>query len=112
MKLPGARRDASMSGWAFSHTGEIVQMPPDHLHAVQEGSQQVEVRHVPRAKLDAGECFDKIIALDQPLILEGLDIGPCTSKWSLDYLTTQIGGHRKVGESKSCSHEGDERQIC
>ncbi|XP_074255403.1 tRNA wybutosine-synthesizing protein 5 isoform X2 [Saimiri boliviensis] len=35
------------------------------------------------------------IILRKPLVLEGIDLGPCTSKWTADYLS-QVGGKRKV----------------
>lgn len=73
-------------------------MPPNDLHVAQEGSRRAEVRAVPRTTLSVGDSFEEIIALDQPVILEGLDIGPCTTKWSLDYITRQIGEERKVRE--------------
>nr|XP_051704285.1 tRNA wybutosine-synthesizing protein 5 isoform X3 [Oryctolagus cuniculus] len=31
----------------------------------------------------------------KPLVLEGIDLGPCTSKWTVDYLS-QIGGKKDV----------------
>lgn len=97
MKLLGTRRDALMlGGWEFSHTGEIVQMPPRNLQVVEEGPQRTEIRPIPRVNLDSEKSFEKFLAMDQPVILEGLDIGPCTRKWSLDYLTRQIGEERKV----------------
>lgn len=108
VKLPGSRRDTSTSGgWEFSHTGEIVHMPPDSLHVAREGSHSAEIRPVRRVKLDSGHSFEKLLALDQPAILEGLDLGPCTTKWSLDYLTRQIGKDRKVVVHDSHSQSMD-----
>ncbi|XP_051704285.2 tRNA wybutosine-synthesizing protein 5 isoform X3 [Oryctolagus cuniculus] len=31
----------------------------------------------------------------KPLVLEGIDLGPCTSKWTVDYLS-QVGGKKDV----------------
>ncbi|KAL4695498.1 hypothetical protein H8959_000593 [Pygathrix nigripes] len=31
----------------------------------------------------------------KPLVLEGIDLGPCTSKWTVDYLS-QVGGKKEV----------------
>ncbi|PNJ73741.1 tRNA wybutosine-synthesizing protein 5 [Pongo pygmaeus] len=31
----------------------------------------------------------------KPLVLEGVDLGPCTSKWTVDYLS-QVGGKKEV----------------
>ena len=31
----------------------------------------------------------------KPLVLEGIDLGACTSKWTVDYLS-QVGGRKEV----------------
>jgi tRNA wybutosine-synthesizing protein 5 len=31
----------------------------------------------------------------KPLVLEGIDLGSCTSKWTVDYLS-QVGGTKEV----------------
>nr|KAF6451353.1 tRNA-yW synthesizing protein 5 [Molossus molossus] len=31
----------------------------------------------------------------KPLVLEGIDLGTCTSKWTVDYLS-QVGGRKEV----------------
>lgn len=51
---------------------------------------------VERVRLNAALSFEAIVAIGRPVVLEGLDIGPCTSKWSLDHLASQIGQDRKV----------------
>lgn len=97
MLLHGDRRDSSYScGFEYSHTSEIMQIPPDRLHIAQDSSQRTDLRCVPRAKLESRGAFEKVVALCQPVILEGLDIGSCTSQWTLDYLSRKIGSDRKV----------------
>ena len=32
----------------------------------------------------------------KPAIIEGLDIGPCTDLWTLDYLTEKLGPEREL----------------
>ncbi|KAF2263362.1 LCM-domain-containing protein [Lojkania enalia] len=51
---------------------------------------------VQRIKLQSPEEFSRLLAVSQPTILEGLDIGPCTDLWTLDYLKKQIGPDREV----------------
>lgn len=97
MLLNGEKRDASTScGWVYSHTSEIIQTPPERLHIAQDNAQRTELRSVRRVRLESQIAFDEVVALGQPVILEGLDIGSCTRNWSLDYLSRQIGGERKV----------------
>lgn len=38
-------------------------------------------------------CFPSVQR--KPLVLEGLDLGPCTSKWTVDYLS-RAGGTKEV----------------
>lgn len=97
MSLHGERRDSSVPcGFEYSHTSEIIQTSPDRLHTSQNSSQRTELRSVPRAKPESEGAFDKVVALCQPVILEGLDIGSCTRQWTLDYLSRKIGSDRKV----------------
>lgn len=97
MLLHGERWDASIScGWEYSHTSEIIQTLPGRLLVAQDSTQRTELRSVPRVRLESERAFDEVVALGQPVILEDLDIGSCTRKWSLDYLSKQIGGERKV----------------
>lgn len=97
MLLHGERRDASTScGWEYSHTSEIIQAPTDRLHIAQDSAQRTGLRSVSRVRLESERAFDEVVALGQPAILEGLDIGSCTRDWSLDYLSRQIGAERKV----------------
>jgi len=46
--------------------------------------------------LDSTDHFDKILADGKPVILEGLDLGPCLVKWDADYLVEKIGPSHEV----------------
>lgn len=54
---------------------------------------------LPRTRVSSPEEFEKIVQTRSPVILEGLDIGPCTVKWTADYLKNQIGLDREVSYS-------------
>jgi tRNA wybutosine-synthesizing protein 4 len=49
---------------------------------------------IPRLRIKSSNDFDQIFASSKPVTLEGLDIGPCTSLWTLDYLKEKIGPDR------------------
>lgn len=49
-----------------------------------------------RRTLESAADFELIRHEGLPVILTGLDLGPCTSRWDPDYLTTQIGPDRPV----------------
>ncbi|XP_021518313.2 tRNA wybutosine-synthesizing protein 5 isoform X3 [Meriones unguiculatus] len=51
---------------------------------------------VPRHRFVSREQFmEHLYPQRKPLVLEGLDLGPCTSKWTVDYLS-QVGGTKEV----------------
>jgi tRNA wybutosine-synthesizing protein 4 len=51
---------------------------------------------VPRIRLESAENFERLMADSKPAIIEGLDIGPCTDLWTLDYLKEKIGAEREL----------------
>ncbi|KAF2708800.1 LCM-domain-containing protein [Pleomassaria siparia CBS 279.74] len=54
------------------------------------------VTAIPRLKIQSSEDFTQLLAASKPVILEELDIGPCTELWSLDYLKEKIGPDREL----------------
>lgn len=92
--------ESSALKWEFSHSGEIVQTPAANPRPAAASPSVVPVK---RVRLSAALSFKDIIAQGRPVVLEGLDIGPCTSKWSLDHLTNEIGQERKV-RRPDCIH--------
>jgi tRNA wybutosine-synthesizing protein 4 len=51
---------------------------------------------VPRIRLQSAEDFSKLVAASKPAIIEGIDVGPCTDLWTLDYLKERIGADREL----------------
>lgn len=54
------------------------------------------IRRIPRITLKTSLEFCDVVNSRQPRILERLDLGPCTSLWTLDYLKEKIGNERRV----------------
>ncbi|KAJ4352640.1 tRNA methyltransferase ppm2 [Ascochyta clinopodiicola] len=55
-----------------------------------------KAREVPRVQLHSPEDFAALVARSQPAIITGLDIGPCTKLWTLDYIQTKLGADREL----------------
>lgn len=51
---------------------------------------------IPRFNIKSAVDFDTIVNASKPIVLENLDIGPCTALWTHDYLIEHIGEQRKV----------------
>jgi tRNA wybutosine-synthesizing protein 4 len=51
---------------------------------------------IARVLLQLPEDFADILAASKPVIIEGLDIGPCRELWALEYLKQKIGAEREV----------------
>lgn len=84
------------TGWEFSGSGEIESGP---LRAPESGldSQRTEIRPIPRVCVHSKRSFEDIVRKGLPVLIEGLDIGVCRSKWTLDYLAKQVGDRRVGG---------------
>jgi tRNA wybutosine-synthesizing protein 4 len=50
---------------------------------------------ITRLNPKSSDDFNQLVAFSKPVVLEGLDIGPCTSLWTLDYLKEKIGLNRE-----------------
>ena len=54
---------------------------------------------VSRMKIRSSNEFNKILASNKPIILEGMDLGCCLEKWTTAYLKQQIGPLKQVSNS-------------
>jgi tRNA wybutosine-synthesizing protein 4 len=52
--------------------------------------------NVPRIRVTDPIDFQQVMQTSRPVILEDLDVGPCTSKWTMEYLKDRIGADREV----------------
>jgi tRNA wybutosine-synthesizing protein 4 len=51
---------------------------------------------IARVQIQSSDDFAKLTASLKPAIIEGLDIGPCTDLWTLDYLKEKLGPEREL----------------
>jgi tRNA wybutosine-synthesizing protein 4 len=56
----------------------------------------IQVTSVPRIQLESAEQFQKILRDGKPVIFKNCNIGHCQSKWSPEFLVSQIGANEKV----------------
>lgn len=80
-------------GTAQAKTAET---PSKRGQSKEKNSISLRTRQIPRVKLDSSEDFARLVADAKPVIIEGLDIGPCTESWTLDYLKEKIGPEREL----------------
>ena len=51
---------------------------------------------IPRQRCESAISFEAVVSHSKPAALEGLDLGPCVNRWSLEYLKESIGPERLV----------------
>lgn len=74
-----------------------------HLNGSGVSAKDPQPRRIPRISIKSASDFSAIRARAQPIVLDGLDIGPCTDLWTNDYLKAHVGPDRRVAihDSKS-----------
>ncbi|KAL4904898.1 tRNA wybutosine-synthesizing protein 4 [Aspergillus multicolor] len=55
-----------------------------------------KVAPIPRISVNSTAEFQQILDDARPVIIEGADIGPCTDRWTKEYLVDTVGADRKV----------------
>lgn len=55
---------------------------------------------IPRVKISSSREFETVVGAARPVILEGLDIGPCSSLWTKEYLKDAVGRDRNVSMNR------------
>lgn len=70
------------------------------------GEHEIQVTPVPRIQLESAEQFQKILREGKPIIFKSCNIGHCQSKWSPDFLVSQIGANEKVCRDEFESFQG------
>ncbi|WPJ64437.1 hypothetical protein SMAC4_04141 [Sordaria macrospora] len=109
--LPAARENGDLAatahGWAHEKTVDIIPGEPRSLPLRNQatdiadgdvnGSVSVRTQPIPRVKLENAEDFARIVREGRPVVLEGLNLGDCVSKWGNgDYVAEKVGTDRKV----------------
>ena len=79
---------------------QILKVIPQHYMANDAGRSTddiiAKISKVPRCRVETARQFDRKILESRPFVLEGLNLGACTDKWTLDILRTEVGEDRKV----------------
>jgi len=82
--------------WKYSHTISA-SVPTGLLNSL---APQIPIEQalvaLPRIKLTSSEAFRKILEAGKPVILEKSNIGPCSTKWTREYLKAQVAADREV----------------
>ncbi len=82
--------------WKYSHT-VVVTAPLGNSTAIPcTGSTEQVTLNIPKIHISSKEEFQTILKAGKPVVLEKLDIGSCVSKWTIDYLKSQVGATREV----------------
>jgi len=91
-------REAGLSNdWVIVPSRPAVLLPEKEPKPVKLTNGHCHSRPVDRATIESAEEFgSKIVRWMEPRLLDGLDFGPCISKWSLSYLRDNISDARHV----------------
>lgn len=79
--------------WHYSHTVDaepLAKLPTPTV------STPPSLLSLPRKRVASLADFIQILNFAKPMVLENLDIGECTFKWTLEYLQEHIGQDREV----------------
>lgn len=93
--------------WRYIRTVEAEALQKNCKATSDAASTQSDIVAIPRIRMSSSEDFEKVVQSSSPVILEGLDIGSCTTTWTAGYLKKQIGTDREVSflvkKSQSCA---------
>jgi len=87
---------AGMETWRYLHTVAAASPIENRQTPLPLGLSKKSSINVPRIRITDPMDFRKIVQTSSPVILEDLDVGPCTSKWTMEYLKDHIGADREV----------------
>ncbi|KAF1838075.1 LCM-domain-containing protein [Decorospora gaudefroyi] len=88
---------AGTEGTAQARTAETAsqggQVRPDTR---KKPATSARITEIARVQVQSSHAFERLVATSRPVVIEGLDIGPCTDIWTLDYLKEKIGPEREL----------------
>ena len=50
----------------------------------------------PRMRLEESQNFEHVVGISNPVVMEGMYLGPCITEWSLEALKVKVGAKRPV----------------
>lgn len=78
----------------------------EDITSLHRGEHGIQVVPVPRIQLESAEQFQRILRDGKPVIFKSCDIGHCQSKWSPEFLVSQIGANEKVRRDEFENSQG------
>jgi tRNA wybutosine-synthesizing protein 4 len=82
--------------WRYLHTVAAASPVENRQTPLPLGLSKKSSVNVPRIRVTDPIDFQQVMQTSRPVILEDLDVGPCTSKWTTEYLKGHIGADREV----------------
>jgi tRNA wybutosine-synthesizing protein 4 len=61
------------------------------------------VASIPRVQIQTAIQFQQVLADGKPVVIERSDIGPCTERWTKEYLVNAVGSERAVRNPNASS---------
>ena len=88
--------DQWKGAWRYLHTVAAAGPVENRQTPFPLGLSKKGSVNVPRIRITDAMDFRHIVQTSRPVVLENLDVGPCTSKWTTEYLKDHIGADREV----------------
>ncbi|RDL37360.1 Uncharacterized protein BP5553_04793 [Venustampulla echinocandica] len=82
--------------WSYMYTSAPQALSTTMNGIAAAGQVAPKLTLVPRIKIHDSNHFHKILQAGVPVIIEGSNIGPCTTDWTADYLKEKVGSEREV----------------
>lgn len=85
--------------WAITAPKEAPPQPTAGLTGSKTrgtARETAEPTPIPRVRIESAVQFQQILTSGMPVVLEESNIGPCTQRWTKEYLTSAVGQDRKV----------------
>jgi tRNA wybutosine-synthesizing protein 4 len=87
---------SDLNGIRLMESPRMTTAPEDVDVDVSTNNAIVPLTIIPRMHLNSPEDFRSVLENRKPAILEGLDFGPCLTKWTPQYLCDQVGSDTQV----------------
>jgi tRNA wybutosine-synthesizing protein 4 len=97
---PVSSIQAPIMTWRFMHSVTAVRPAKSTRGPHPRSTTDQQPVIVSRVQITSADHFNRLLQVAQPVILEKSDIGPCSSKWTTDYLKEKVGREREVNISK------------
>ncbi len=95
--------EAPKPSWYLCCPPEANSLPAPLVSSIDSTDQDLietptkgNAKSIERVSVASSQAFEAIVTDAKPVILEGLDIGPCTETWTIDYLRDTVGPRRQV----------------